>query len=48
MANNNEFYEGESEEEFDIEKENEKLYQQLIKDLGVENKDEKQKKKDQN
>ena len=45
MANNNEFYEGESEEEFDIEKENEKLYQQLIKDLGVENKDEKQKKK---
>ena len=45
MANNNEFYEGETEEEFDIEKENEKLYQQLVKDLGIENKEEKQNKK---
>ena len=41
MATNNEFYEGENEEELDIEKENEKIYQQLLKDLSVQNKEEK-------
>lgn len=45
MSTNAEYYEGEDDEkEFDIEKENEKLYQQLIKDLGVETKEEKPKK----
>ena len=46
MATQNEFYEGESEEELDIEKENEKLYQQLIQGLGVPDKEEKLLKKE--
>lgn len=46
MANNNEFYEGENEEELDIEKENEKIYQKLLQDLGVQNKEEKPQKKE--
>lgn len=46
MATNNEFYEGENEEELDIEKENEKIYQQLLKDLSVQNKEEKPQKKE--
>jgi hypothetical protein len=45
MASNNVFYEEVSEEELDIEKENKKLYQQLFKDLGMETKEEKPKKK---
>ena len=46
MATNNEFYEGENEEELDIEKENEKIYQKLLQDLGVHNKEEKPQKKE--
>lgn len=46
MATNNEFYEGENEEELDIEKENEKIYQKLLQDLGVQNKEEKPQKKE--
>lgn len=46
MATNNEFYEGENEEELDIEKENEKIYQQLLKDLSAQNKEEKPQKKE--
>ena len=34
MSAKNEFYESENEEELDIEKENQKLYEQLLKDLG--------------
>ena len=45
MASNNVFYEEVTEEELDIEKENKKLYQQLFKDLGMETKEEKPKKK---
>ena len=46
METKNEFYEGESEEELDIEKENEKLYEQLLNDLGVQKKEEKSPKKE--
>jgi hypothetical protein len=47
MSTQNQFYEGEpEEEELDIEKENEKLYQQLLKDLGIQNKEENPKKKE--
>jgi hypothetical protein len=46
MATQNEFYEGESEEEFDIEKENEKLCQQLLEGLGAPSKEEKSLKKE--
>ena len=46
MANQSEFYEGESEEELDIEKENEKLYQQLLQGLLVPSKEEKPPKKE--
>ena len=48
MTSTNEFYEGESEEEeLDIEKENEKLYQQLLENLGCnkEDKDESEEEK---
>ena len=47
MSTQNQFYEGEpEEEELDIEKENEKLYQQLLKDLGIPNKEENPQKKE--
>ena len=46
METKNEFYEGESEEELDIEKENEKLYEQLLNDLGLPKKEEKPSKKE--
>ena len=46
METKKEFYEEETEEELDIEKENEKLYQQLVKDLGVQNKEDKSSKKE--
>lgn len=46
METKNEFYEGESEEELDIEKENEKLYEQLLNDLGVQKVEEKPPKKE--
>ena len=46
METKNEFYEGESEEELDIEKENEKLYEQLLNDLGVQKEEEKPPKKE--
>jgi hypothetical protein len=47
MSTQNQFYEGEpEEEELDIEKENEKLYQQLLKDLGIQNKEENPQKKE--
>ena len=47
MSIQNQFYEGEpEEEELDIEKENEKLYQQLLKDLGIQNKEENPQKKE--
>ena len=46
MSTQNQFYEGEPEEELDIEKENEKLYQQLLIDLGMPNKEEKSEKKE--
>ena len=41
MESKIEFFEGENEEELDIEKENEKLYQKLLKELEVPNKEEK-------
>ena len=41
METKNEFYEEETEEELDIEKENEKLYEQLQKDLCIQTKEEK-------
>ena len=46
METKKEFYEEETEEVLDIEKENEKLYQQLVKDLGVQNKEDKPSKKE--
>ena len=47
MSTQNQFYEGDpEEEELDIEKENEKLYQQLLKDLGIPNKEENPQKKE--
>ena len=41
MESKIEFFEGENEEELDIERENEKLYQKLLKELEVPNKEEK-------
>ena len=46
MESKIEFFEGENEEELDIEKENEKLYQKLLKELEVPNKEEKPQKND--
>ena len=46
MESKIEFFEGENEEELDIEKENEKLYQKLLKELEVPNKEEKLQKND--
>ena len=46
MEAKNEFYEEETEEVLDIEKENEKLYHQLLKDLNVQNKEDKPSKKE--
>ena len=46
METKKEFYEEETEEVLDIEKENEKLYEQLQKDLGIATKEEKSSKKE--
>ena len=46
MESKIEFFEGENEEELDIEKENEKLYQKLLKELEVPKKEEKPQKND--